>query len=166
MKQAGKGYLPIRNSQHHHKQISSHGEPLRAVFRMALLSPCCGPGRLRPRPTVVFVYPPCAVHAHQASEVEETLKRIRSHRGVEGILIVNNDGVSLKSTLSAELTTQYASLFAQLASKARNVIRTLDATNDLTFLRVRSNKHEIMVAPDKDYLLIVIQNPSADESKV
>ncbi len=50
----------------------------------------------------------------QASEVEETLKRIRSHRGVEGILIVNNDGVSLKSTLSAELTTQYASLFAQV----------------------------------------------------
>ena len=37
------------------------------------------------------------------------------------------------------------------------------AQNDLTFLRVRSKKHEIMVAPDKDYLLIVIQNPNADE---
>jgi hypothetical protein len=49
----------------------------------------------------------CAVRG-QASEVEETLKRIRSHRGVEGILIVNNDGIALKSTLSAELTTQYA----------------------------------------------------------
>mmetsp|Transcript_15700 Transcript_15700/g.37237 ORF Transcript_15700/g.37237 Transcript_15700/m.37237 type:complete len:101 (+) Transcript_15700:3-305(+) len=99
-----------------------------------------------------------------ASEVEETLKRIQSHRGVEGILIVNNDGVPLKSTLSAEQTTQYASLFSQLSSKARSVVRTLDATNDLTFLRVRSKKHEIMVAPDKDYLLIVIQNPSADEA--
>ena len=50
----------------------------------------------------------------QASEVEETLKRIRSHRGVEGILIVNHDGISLKSTLSAEQTTQYASLFSQV----------------------------------------------------
>lgn len=38
--------------------------------------------------------------------------------------------------------------------------------NDLTFLRVRSKKHEIMVAPDKDYLLIVIQNPNADEKHV
>jgi dynein light chain roadblock-type len=54
----------------------------------------------------------------QASEVEETLKRIRSHRGVEGILIVNNDGVALKSTLSAELTSQYASLFSQVLSVA------------------------------------------------
>ncbi len=47
-----------------------------------------------------------------------------------------------------------------------HVLALLLLQNDLTFLRVRSNKHEIMVAPDKDYLLIVIQNPSADESKV
>lgn len=32
--------------------------------------------------------------------------------------------------------------------------------NDLTFLRIRSKKHEIMVAPDKDFLLVVIQDPS------
>ena len=34
------------------------------------------------------------------------------------------------------------------------------AQNDLTFLRLRSKKHEIMVAPDKDYLLIIIQDPN------
>lgn len=37
------------------------------------------------------------------------------------------------------------------------------AQNDLTFLRVRSKKYEIMIAPDKEYLLIVIQNPAADD---
>ena len=35
--------------------------------------------------------------------------------------------------------------------------------NDLTFLRVRSRKHEILVAPDKDYILIIIQDPNADK---
>ena len=71
--------------------------------------------------TQYFIAPPPFPLAlpSQASEVEETLKRIRSHRGVEGILIVNNDGVSLKSTLSAELTTQYASLFAQVSHASR-----------------------------------------------
>jgi dynein light chain roadblock-type len=54
-------------------------------------------------------------------------------------------------------------LLLQLASKARSVIRTLDPQNDITFLRVRSKKHEIMVAPDKDYLLFVIQNPNSEE---
>ena len=44
----------------------------------------------------------------QAAEVEETLKRIQSHRGVEGILVINNDGVALKSTMSAELTSKYS----------------------------------------------------------
>ena len=36
--------------------------------------------------------------------------------------------------------------------------------NDLTFLRIRSRKHEIMVAPDKEYILIVIQDPNADQN--
>lgn len=37
--------------------------------------------------------------------------------------------------------------------------RTLDGGDELAFLRVRSKKHEIMIAPDKDYILVVIQNP-------
>jgi hypothetical protein len=33
--------------------------------------------------------------------------------------------------------------------------------NDLTFLRVRTLRHEVLIAPDKDYVLIVLQNPAA-----
>lgn len=69
-------------------------------------------------------------------------------------------GIPVKSTLDNSTTVQYAGLISQLADKARSVVRDLDPTNDLTFLRVRSKKHEIMVAPDKDFILIVIQNPS------
>lgn len=46
-------------------------------------------------------------------------------------------------------TVQYAGLVSQLADKARSVVRDLDPTNDLTFLRVRTKKHEIMLAPGK-----------------
>ena len=136
---------------------------------------------------------PCA-----QSEVEETLKRISSHKGVHGILIVNVEGVPIRSTLdpalvrsplsrcscvcparpvgswgSAELeghvsgsqlsnrrllgplqTTSYASHITAIAAKARSVIRDLDPTNDLTFLRLRSKKHEIMVAPGASYRLL------------
>lgn len=68
-------------------------------------------------------------------------------------------GIPIKSTLDNTTTVQYAGLISQLSDKARSVVRDLDATNDLTFLRIRSKKHEIMVAPDKEFLLIVIQNP-------
>ena len=144
-----------------------------------------------------------------------------------GVIIVNLEGVPIYSSLSAEETTNWAAHLSQvpsagsaqtthagdayaasslpchlpdlqLTSKARGVVRTLDPQNDLTFLRVRSKKHEIMIAPgeycfpaaahwpcaplclfpstilrpdshklplvyaDKDYNLIVIQNPNAE----
>lgn len=50
---------------------------------------------------------------------------------------------------------QCSSLFFNLQA----VVRDLDPTNDLTFLRIRSKKSEIMVAPDKEFILIVVQNP-------
>ena len=43
-------------------------------------------------------------------------------------------------------------------------MRDLDPQNDLTFLRVRTKKHEIMIAPDKDFILVVVQNPNTAES--
>mmetsp|Transcript_21896 Transcript_21896/g.34316 ORF Transcript_21896/g.34316 Transcript_21896/m.34316 type:complete len:103 (+) Transcript_21896:71-379(+) len=98
--------------------------------------------------------------AGQTSEVEETLKRLQSHKGVIGVVIVNQDGIPIRSTFDQAVTVQYAGLITQLCSKARSAVRELDPQNDLTFLRLRSKKHEIMVAPDKDYLLIIIQNPN------
>ncbi|XP_069037475.1 dynein light chain roadblock-type 2 isoform X1 [Lepisosteus oculatus] len=94
------------------------------------------------------------------AEVEETLKRIQSHKGVIGTIVVNAEGIPIRTTLDNSTTVQYAGLLHQLTMKARSTVRDIDPQNDLTFLRVRSKKHEIMVAPDKEYLLIVIQNPS------
>lgn len=43
--------------------------------------------------------------------------------------------------------------------KSRETVKQLDAANDLTYIRLRSKKHEIMVAPDKDYIMAVVQTP-------
>ncbi|PNF40454.1 Dynein light chain roadblock-type 2 [Cryptotermes secundus] len=88
------------------------------------------------------------------------MKRIQSHKGVVGTIVVNSEGIPIKTTMDNTTTVQYAGLISQLSDKARSVVRDLDPTNDLTFLRIRSRKHEIMVAPDKEFILIVIQNPT------
>ncbi|XP_009330599.1 PREDICTED: dynein light chain roadblock-type 2 [Pygoscelis adeliae] len=93
------------------------------------------------------------------AEVEETLKRIQAHKGVIATIVVNAEGIPIRTTLDNSTTVQYAGLLHQLTMKARSTVRDIDPQNDLTFLRIRSKKHEIMVAPDKEYLLIVIQNP-------
>lgn len=46
-----------------------------------------------------------------------------------------------------------------LTLKARNLVRDLDPINDLTFLRVKTKNEEIMVTPDKEFILITIQIP-------
>ncbi|EDW19818.2 uncharacterized protein Dmoj_GI16945, partial [Drosophila mojavensis] len=84
-----------------------------------------------------------------SQEVEETLKRIQSHKGVVGTIVVNNEGIPVKSTLDNTTTVQYAGLMSQLADKARSVVRDLDPSNDMTFLRVRSRNMKLWVAPDK-----------------
>lgn len=96
----------------------------------------------------------------EMAEVEETLKRLQSQKGVQGIIVVNTEGIPIKSTMDNPTTTQYANLMHNFILKARSTVREIDPQNDLTFLRIRSKKNEIMVAPDKDYFLIVIQNPT------
>lgn len=56
-------------------------------------------------------------------------------------------GIPIKSTLDNSSTVQYAGLIHQLVMKARSTIRDIDPQNDLTFMRVRSKKNEIMIAP-------------------
>ncbi|XP_063134212.1 dynein light chain roadblock-type 2 isoform X1 [Rattus norvegicus] len=81
------------------------------------------------------------------TEVEETLKRIQSHKGVIGTMVVNAEGIPIRTTLDNSTTVQYAGLLHQLTMKAKSTVRDIDPQNDLTFLRIRSKKHEIMVAP-------------------
>eukprot|EP00884_Botryococcus_braunii_P012522 jgi/Botrbrau1/21270/Bobra.39_2s0060.1 len=102
-----------------------------------------------------------------ADAVEEALKRINSHKGILGIIIINGDGVPIRSTLENALTVQYAALVSQFTIKTRAALRKLspgEAEDDLRLIRVRSSLHEIIIAPDfdkvHDYQLIVVQDPS------
>ncbi|XP_034540846.1 dynein light chain roadblock-type 2-like [Notolabrus celidotus] len=94
------------------------------------------------------------------AEVEETLKRIENHKGVIGTIVVNAEGIPIRTTLDNSTTLRYASLLGQLSTMAQSTVRDIDPQNDLTFLRIRTKEHEILVALEDDFLLIAIQKPS------
>lgn len=56
-------------------------------------------------------------------------------------------GIPIRSTLDATVTQQYAALIKSLSDKARAAIREIDPTNELVFFRLRTKKHEILIAP-------------------
>jgi dynein light chain roadblock-type len=46
-------------------------------------------------------------------------------------------------------------LIRTLSDKAKSCVRDLDPQNDLTFLRIRTKKQEILVAPGKIFLVFI-----------
>ncbi|CAG8674916.1 11776_t:CDS:2, partial [Gigaspora rosea] len=85
------------------------------------------------------------------TEVEDTIKRLSANKYVQAVLIVNKEGQTIKSTLDESLSKKYSDLITKLVEQTIHVIREMDdeenKTNDLSFLRVRTKKHEILVAP-------------------
>jgi dynein light chain roadblock-type len=114
------------------------------------------------------------------SEIEATISRISSYEGVDRILIIKsieteescnsiimrsmakgvnpNEVKSDKEKLKEEL---FAKNIPQIGREAKSMIKQLDPKNDLTFLRIRTKGHEILIAPDKEFFLCVLQNMSS-----
>ena len=99
-----------------------------------------------------------------SEKIEETLNRINTHKGVIGIIIVNSKGIAIRSTMSQTDTVDYGSLITQFITKAELTIKALHQDEDISFIRIRSRKNEIIIAPQRDFSLIVIQNPLNDDS--
>lgn len=45
----------------------------------------------------------------EGNTVEETVKRLTAHKGVEGVMILTGEGILIRSTLDSTLSAQYAS---------------------------------------------------------
>mmetsp|Transcript_13205 Transcript_13205/g.27635 ORF Transcript_13205/g.27635 Transcript_13205/m.27635 type:complete len:105 (-) Transcript_13205:455-769(-) len=98
-----------------------------------------------------------------ASAVEETFTRLLAQPGTIGALVINDHGIAIKSTFENDVAVQYAALVSHFTNKARSVVRRMDSDNDLKHLRIRSKKHEIVIAPEfshgAEYYLVVVQAP-------
>lgn len=102
---------------------------------------------------------------HSTKEVRDVLKRIEDHQNVVGVIIAYRDGQALHSTLDAMETSYYIQHCTALTAIARSTIRETDPTDDIQFFRIRTKKYEIMLAPEHDYLLIVLQNTTKTVGK-
>ncbi|MEQ2225616.1 hypothetical protein ILYODFUR_019345 [Ilyodon furcidens] len=94
------------------------------------------------------------------ADIEEILKRIQSHRGVEGAIIATSEGIIMRSTLEEQITVQYVALIQPLLMKTKKTLQDMDSEDELTHLRLRTEKNELIIAADKDYFMVGIHKPS------
>ena len=58
-----------------------------------------------------------------AAELEDTLKRLVQNKAVIGTMVINCEGIPIKSTLDVHVTTQYSGLINQLVDQGRVIIK-------------------------------------------
>ena len=105
-------------------------------------------------------------------ELQETVSRLSSHKGVQAVLILNRHGdilaESIASSISAppsystedthppEQKHELAKQSHKLLSSAKAYLESLDPSDDVSFLQLRSkNNYEVMIAPQEGYVLAV-----------
>ena len=97
------------------------------------------------------------------SDLDATIQRISDNKGTIGVIITNEDGAAIRTTLDHPTTVQYSDMMRKMAVSTQNAVREINPEDDLRFLRIRTKKHEVMVAPDNGYMMIAIHDPSVDK---
>lgn len=96
--------------------------------------------------------------------VEDSLKRIVSHKGVVGYYVTDPaSGRLLKYAgfgESSKEARRYVDALKGFISLAQSTVRTIDWSDEMSFLRLSYGAFDIMVAPDleKKYTLVVVQH--------
>ncbi|MFW9830468.1 MAG: roadblock/LC7 domain-containing protein [Candidatus Hodarchaeota archaeon] len=88
--------------------------------------------------------------------LKDSLKRLGAHEGVRGVIITNMEGLPISSNLNAEKTEVISALVTSLVGKAKRVVDEL-GEGGMNFLTISTPQGEVMVAPEEDYILIVLR---------
>ena len=101
-----------------------------------------------------------------------------------GVMVLNNEGFPIRSNLDQTSTVQYGHMIADICVKvnskyhyspprllclptlhtlqAKSIVRDLDPTNNLSFFRLKSTTHEVLVAPEENFIILVLQHNNND----
>ena len=87
------------------------------------------------------------------------MKRVAAHKGVQMVVVYDEAGIPIRTSPPVEqnVAVSYPGLLQPLIDKCRKFIEMLDSTNEFQTVRLHSVKNEILVWPEKNYTLVVVQ---------
>ncbi len=93
---------------------------------------------------------------------QKTLQQLQKHPGVKGVIVTNTEGLPISSTLSTEKTEIISAQVTSLVGKASKVIQEL-GEGTLNFLTLDAGESELHIAPEQEYVLIVLRAKNAEQ---
>ena len=98
-----------------------------------------------------------------SQEIENVLKNIQAQPGVIGYVVMTGNGLPVKTSLSDSETLQYCGLVSDYVTKSQASVGGKLLTKPVDVIRIRSKKNELIITPEKDFILLVIQDVSVAE---
>ncbi len=90
------------------------------------------------------------------AKVREHLMKIGKHEGVESVVLADEAGFPLSSTISPEKAETISALTTSLLGKVNIILKELNITG-LQAFTIKSTNKEILVTPFQDTTLVVVR---------
>ncbi|KAH9958371.1 hypothetical protein BGW80DRAFT_1375991 [Lactifluus volemus] len=113
--------------------------------------------------------PPSITTIPTSPELEQTLALLSSHRSVLGYLllsrgqpvsIIRHSGVVFEGDHGKKYATAVGKIIESVQGALEEVSGEVIEGDEIRFMRIRTKRHEIMISPDKRYLLAVLHDPT------
>ena len=92
-------------------------------------------------------------------EMQETVSRLSSHKGVVMVLILNRNGdIMVESGGSNNNGPSHAKNIQKLMDAANIYFQTMNPDDSVSFLQLRSkDNHDLLISPHEGYVLAVLK---------
>lgn len=90
-------------------------------------------------------------------DCDEIITQISGHRGVVGLIIFSNNGLSIKSTLDNSQTIQWGALVGDVIERSKAVAKSMEGLfGSFSTIRIQTNKYQITIAMERDFYIFTL----------
>ncbi|XP_017049705.1 dynein light chain roadblock-type 1 [Drosophila ficusphila] len=90
--------------------------------------------------------------------VEKAFNLVKSKKNVRDVVILNESGHPVKSTMDLEEAVKFSGRFQEIRGKFERAMDKIDPSDELMMLRVRTRTNEVLLVPDSKITVLTVQN--------
>ncbi|XP_063628999.1 dynein light chain roadblock-type 1-like [Cydia splendana] len=95
------------------------------------------------------------------NERNPIVDRIMDGDSVDTVIMANKEGSPILTNINLSVSTRYATRMLRLGTMIHHLIMELDPFDEPLVFRLKSTKEEVMVAPHREFSIIVVQREKA-----